>query len=71
MLRLSSHRVEYCIDGGHGILELCSPVVHDGLGPEAANIVDIARSSGCENLQFGLLRELHRIRANISSSSVY
>ena len=47
MLRLSSDRVEYRIDGGHGILELCSLVVHDLLGPEAANIVEISRSSGC------------------------
>ena len=70
MLRLSSDRVEYRIDGGHGIFELCSLVVHDGLGPEAANIVDIGRPGGCENLQFRLLRQLHRIRANISSRSV-
>jgi hypothetical protein len=54
MLRLSSDRVEYRIDGGHGIFELCSLVVHDDLGPEAANIVEIGRPSGCENLQFCL-----------------
>ena len=49
MLRLPADRVEYRIDGGHGIFELCSLVVNDGLGPEAANIVDIGRPGGCEN----------------------
>ena len=70
MLRVPFDRVKHRIDGGHDIFELCSLVVHDDFGPEAANIVEIGRPSGCENLQFCLLRQLHRIRANLSSRSV-
>ncbi len=70
MLRLSSDRVEYRIDVGHRILELCSLVVHHDVSPEAANVVEISRPGGCENLHPGLLRQLHRIRTDIPRPSV-
>ena len=70
MLRLPSDHVEDRIDRGHDIFELCSLVVHNHLGPEAANIVEITGPSDRENLQLCLLRQLHRIRSNIASCSV-
>ena len=45
MLRLPSDRVEYRINEGHGIFELCSLVVHDGFGRKVANIVEVCRAA--------------------------
>ena len=46
MLRFSSNRVDYRIDGGYDIFELFSLVVHDHISPEAADVIEISKPNG-------------------------